>query len=97
MLQMCYFNRIFYSLGQGVSEFGRWRLQADKFLEFDVLVPPYEEQCEIAKYLKQKVSEIDLLVQKKEAYIENLDLLRKSMIYEYTTGKKEVPAEWVSK
>jgi len=93
LLQMCYFNHIFYSLGQGVSEFGRWRLQADKFLEFDVLVPPYEEQCEIAEYLRQKVSEIDKIVAKKEQLIEKLVTYKKTMIYEFATGKKEVPTE----
>ena len=51
---MCYFNKIFYSLGQGVSEFGRWRLQADKFLDFEVLVRSYGEQCEIADYFGYK-------------------------------------------
>ena len=34
MMQMCYSARIFYGLGQGVSGMGRWRLQADKFLNF---------------------------------------------------------------
>lgn len=50
LMQMCYFNRIFYGLGQGVSEMGRWRLQADKFLNFPVVVPPVDEQKEIASY-----------------------------------------------
>ena len=44
---MCYTNRIFYGLGQGVSGLGRWRLQADKFLNFTIPVPSYEEQKEI--------------------------------------------------
>ena len=43
MMQMCYTNRIFYGLGQGVSGLGRWRLQADKFLNFEVPVPPENE------------------------------------------------------
>lgn len=42
LMQMCYFNRIFYGLGQGVSGMGRWRLQADKFLNFPVVVPPVD-------------------------------------------------------
>ena len=51
LMQMCYFNRIFYGLGQGVSGMGRWRLQADKFMNFPVVVPPVDEQKEIVSYL----------------------------------------------
>ena len=31
LFQICYLNRIFYGMGQGVSNFGRWRLQAEVF------------------------------------------------------------------
>jgi type I restriction enzyme S subunit len=40
LFQMCYKNRIFYRLGQGVSNFGRWRLQADQFLNIRLPQPP---------------------------------------------------------
>ena len=91
MMQMCYSNRIFYGLGQGVSGMGRWRLQADKFLNFVIPIPPYEEQQEIATYLDQKTTEIDALIAKKEQFLAELDTYKKSLIYEYVTGKKEVP------
>ena len=91
-MQMCYFNKIFYGLGQGVSGLGRWRLQADKFLNFVVPVPPVEEQLEIAEYLDVKCTEIDNIVSKKEQYLVELEAYKKSLIYEYVTGKKEVPA-----
>ncbi len=51
MMQMCYSARIFYGLGQGVSGMGRWRLQADKFLNFYIPIPPYDEQKKIADYI----------------------------------------------
>lgn len=51
MMQMCYSARIFYGLGQGVSGMGRWRLQADKFLNFYIPIPPYDEQKKIADYM----------------------------------------------
>ena len=92
LMQMCYFNRIFYGLGQGVSGMGRWRLQADKFLNFTVSVPSIEEQREIANYLDAKVAKMDVLISKKEQLIQELDNYKKSLIYEYVTGKKEVPA-----
>ena len=90
LMQMCYTNRIFYGLGQGVSGLGRWRLQADKFLNFSITVPSYEEQKEIANYLDQKCLAIDELIAKKEQYLSEIENYKKSLIYEYVTGKKEV-------
>lgn len=90
MMQMCYSNRIFYGLGQGVSGLGRWRLQADKFLNFVIAVPPTEEQIEIADYLDKKCAEIDILISKKQQFLTELETYKKSLIYEYVTGKKEV-------
>lgn len=90
LMQMCYTNRIFYGLGQGVSGLGRWRLQADKFLNFAVAVPPLDEQMEIAEYLDHKISELDGLIQKKEEYMGEIENYKKTLIYEYVTGKKRV-------
>lgn len=90
LMQMCYTNRIFYGLGQGVSGIGRWRLQADKFLNFSITVPSYEEQKEIANYLNQECSAIDELIAKKEQYLSEIENYKNSLIYEYVTGKKEV-------
>lgn len=90
LMQMCYMNKIFYGLGQGVSNLGRWRLQADKFLNFTIPIPPLEEQREIAEYLDEKCSEIDKLTSKKEELLVDLESYKKSLIYEYVTGKKEV-------
>ena len=91
MMQMCYSNKIFYGLGQGVSGLGRWRLQADKFLNFCIALPPVHEQHEIAEYLDVKCSEIDGLIENKEKMLSELESYKKSLIYEYVTGKKEVP------
>ena len=55
--------------------------------------PSLEEQQEIALYLDQKCSEIDSLIASKEKFITELESYKKSLIYEYVTGKKEVPAE----
>ena len=90
LMQMCYSNRIFYGLGQGVSGMGRWRLQADKFLNFTIPVPSYEEQKEIADYLDTKCAEMDTLIARKTALLAEMETYKKSVIYEYVTGKKEV-------
>lgn len=90
LMQMCYFNRIFYGLGQGVSGMGRWRLQADKFLNFPVVVPPVDEQKEIVSYLNEKCKQLDMLIRNKQQYLIEIENYKKSLIYEYVTGKKEV-------
>ncbi len=52
---------------------------------------PIEEQQEIADYLDKKCATIDTLIAKKEQLITELEAYKKSLIYEYVTGKKEVP------
>lgn len=90
VMQCCYMSRIFYSLGQGVSNLGRWRLQTSAFNNFMIPVPPLEEQCEIAEYLDTKISEIDTIIADKQKQIETIEEYKKSLIFEYVTGKKEV-------
>ncbi len=55
-----------------------------------VLVPPVEEQQAIADYLDQKCSQIDKLIFLKQQKIEKLQQYKKSLIYEYVTGKREM-------
>lgn len=90
LMQMCYTNKIFYGLGQGVSNLGRWRLQTYEFLNFTVPVPELKEQIEIANYLDKKCKIIDNVITNKERLIKELENYKKSLIYEYVTGKKEV-------
>lgn len=92
IMQCCYMNRIFYSLGQGVSNLGRWRLQTSAFNNFKVPVPPYDEQVKIGNYLEREVSEINSIISQKQEQLSVLADYKKSVIYEYVTGKKEVPA-----
>lgn len=91
VMQCCYMNKIFYSLGQGVSNLGRWRLQTSSFNNFKVPVPTKAEQDEIADFLDTKCSEIDSLIADKKRQLDILADYKKSLIYEYVTGKKEVP------
>lgn len=52
--------------------------------------PPISEQRAIASFLDTKCSEIDSLIALKQEKIEELKEYKKSVIYEYVTGKKEV-------
>lgn len=54
-------------------------------------LPSKNEQDEIANYLDEKCREIDNLITKKEILVEELEAYKKSLIYEYVTGKKKVP------
>lgn len=55
------------------------------------LVPTVEEQYQIVNYLDSKCSEIDTLIADKKRQLDILADYKKSLIYEYVTGKKEVP------
>ena len=55
-------------------------------------LPSLDEQQEIAEYLDNKIPQIEMLVQKKERFLEELINYKKSLIFEYVTGKKEVLA-----
>ena len=55
-----------------------------------IAFPPLSEQQAIASYLDSKCSEIDALIAIKQQKIEELKDYKKSVIYEYVTGKKEV-------
>lgn len=56
-----------------------------------VIVAPLEEQIEISNYLDDKCKDMDVLIEKKEQILSELEVYKKSLIYEYVTGKKEVP------
>lgn len=55
-----------------------------------IMVPPLEEQHQIAKYLKDKCSSIDSIIEKRQNIVEKLTEYKKSLIYEVVTGKKVV-------
>ena len=53
-------------------------------------LPPLGEQEEIQSYLDRKSAEIDDIIAKKERYLSEVQSFKKSLIFEYVTGKKEV-------
>lgn len=54
-----------------------------------ITIPPFKEQQEIATYLDDKCAKIDRLIAIKQEKINKLNDYKKSLIYEYVTGKKE--------
>lgn len=75
---------------RGIVDF-RLRLYWPEFKNIRICLPPIEEQREIADYIDRKNEEIDRLIKKKEQFVSELENYKKSLIYEYVTGKKEVP------
>ena len=80
--------KVFYNMGSGV----RQGLKFSEFSRLMVFEPPIYEQNAIVSYLKAKCDEIDLAIAEKKQQIETIEEYKKSLIFEYVTGKKEVQA-----
>lgn len=78
-----------YKVGRGIMAM-RWRTYSDQFRAIKVVSPPQSEQEEIVEYLDEKCEGIDALIVKKQQYLTEIENYKKSLIYEYVTGKKEV-------
>ena len=68
----------------------RMTVSRQDLMSFKVLLPPIDEQKAIVKHLDTKCTEIDNLISIKLSKIDSLNEYKKSIIYEYVTGKKEV-------
>ena len=69
---------------------GLTRLYTDGLFAIECPFPTMEEQIAIVDYLTEKCSQIDQLIAIKQKKIDKLNEYKKSLIYEYATGKKEV-------
>lgn len=78
-----------YKRGRGIMAM-RWRTYSDQFRDIPVVFPPIGEQQAIVKYLDRMCTQVDALIAKKEKVVSELETYKKSLIYEYVTGKKEV-------
>ena len=67
------------------------KINKEELGEIKVVFPIRNIQKEIVKYLDQKCLEIDAVIEDKKKQLEVLEQYKKSFIYEYVTGKKEVP------
>lgn len=59
--------------------------------QFIIAIPPNQEDRDICDYLDKRCKKIDSIIQKKEELLIGLEAFKKSLIYEYVTGKKEAP------
>lgn len=78
--------KVFYNMGNGV----RQGLNYNEFSKLMVVTPMEEEQQKIVDYLDVKCAEIDSIIEIEKEQLIVLDEYKKTIIYEYVTGKKEV-------
>ena len=90
LFQQCYSRRIFYKFGQGVSNLGRWRLQTEVFLDFNIPVPTVDNQAKISNYINSKTNKINSIVNSIEQQIAKLQEYKKAIISEAVAGKIKI-------
>lgn len=89
-LRMMAWKGVFISLATGIrvrtcdTNWGKLR-------EIVYLLPPIEEQNRIAIFLDKRCAGLDWLINQKKEQIDYISDYKKSLIYEYVTGKKEMP------
>ena len=85
------YSDVFLALATGIRVRScdlRW----NKLAELSYPVPPLDEQNAIVKHIDSVLSKADAVIADKKAQLATLDEYKKSLIFEYVTGKKEVPA-----
>lgn len=66
------------------------QLTTQKLGVIKVPVPSFEEQEEIGNFLREKNNNINSIIKTKQEQLEKIKQHKKSLIYEYVTGKKRV-------
>ena len=91
--------RVLYSLGKGIYAIVRGddrvntcrlKVSREDLRNIALPMPSVCEQREIVRFLQDKLSEIDMVIAKKEQFLSEMESYKKSLIFEYVTGKKEV-------
>ena len=83
------YSDVFLALATGIRVRScdlRW----NKLAELSYPVPPLDEQNAIVKHIDSVLSKADAVIADKKAQLATLDKYKKSLIFEYVTGKKEV-------
>lgn len=65
-------------------------INSTEIATMEIVLPPKSIQIEIACFLRDRIFQIDSLINEKDKLITKLESYKKSLIYEYVTGKKEV-------
>jgi len=84
------YGDVFLALATGIRVRScdlRW----NKLAELSYPIPPKDEQDAIVAYIDDKLHRADEIIREKQEQLDVLAEYKKSVIYEYVTGKKEVP------
>lgn len=73
-----------------ITSAGQFTISGEGLRDLNVLLPPIQEQRELIWFINDKFRKLDSLISKKELLLSELDAYKKSLIFEYVTGKKEV-------
>lgn len=85
------YSDVFVALATGIRVRScdlRW----NKLANLPYPVPTIDEQNAIVEYIDATLEKTDAVISEKKSQLETLDEYKKSLIYEYVTGKKEVPS-----
>lgn len=85
-INFCKPDFLFRAEGGGQPNISQTKIKNQVFY-----VPPKPEQQAIADYLDDKCGKIDAIIHDKQQQLEKLEEYKKALIFEYVTGKKEVP------
>lgn len=83
------YGEVFTALSTGIRVRScdlRW----NKLAELLYPLPPIDEQNNIINYIDEQIARTNDIIADKKSQIDTLDGYKKSLIYEYVTGKKEV-------
>ena len=92
-------KKVLFALGRGIYAIERGddrvntcrlKISRDDLKNLKLPLPSLDEQAEIINYLDEKCAEIDTLIEKKQQFLAEMANYKKSLIYEYVIGKKEV-------
>ena len=84
-------NAFLEEVSQYVKSNTQGNIGKESLIRAKIVVPKLKEQTQIISYLDSKCSEIDAIIADKKRQRGILTEYKKSLIYEYVTGKKEVP------
>ena len=82
------YAKAFHNMGTGVRKTLDFSELGKKYF----VTPSIEEQSKIVAFLDSKCKEIESIIESKKQQLTVIDSYKKSLIYEYVTGKKEVSA-----
>lgn len=81
------YSKALHNMGRGVRKI----LTYKELKKHKLIFPPLPEQREIAAHIDTMVGRVNAIVEKRKRQLDALDKLKRTVVYDYVTGKREVP------